>query len=357
MDDRFVISFMINLLLVVEVMLPVILISIMGFFIWRLVRKKWINRIFESLVYKRHPFVREFYEQVGHLVEEKGNKIAKLLGCIALLLCIALVFKILWPYVFHLALTTNLLLEGGLPSMFLYMGLIFMGFGVLASLISSLLFIKETGKFNVYNRSIEIYLLSKYFENILHMALGIALIVGTAYVWFFSLELLVPVFSYLENQIAAFGEPKVNFGEMSRLWKTLLISFRDQFQAWCITSFLIFLASLTVPYMWFKGRRFTKIFLALFFSGTIFSSFVSFLIKKFIISELTLIFVAVWTFSALITSMVFHLINTIWLNKINLCRYCETENSIHSKYCSECGRKLILLPKRSRINAWQDDPE
>lgn len=351
MEDQIVISFMINLLLVVEVMLPVILISIMGFFIWRLIREKWINRIFESLVYKKNPFVKEFYEQVGRLAEEKGNKIIKPLSYIALILCIALIFKILWPYVFYQSHTANLFLESGLPLMFLYMGLIFMGLGVTASVISSLLFIKETKKFNVYNRSIEIYLLSKYFENILHITLGIALIAGTAYLWFFSLNMLVPVFSYLENQIASFGEPKFNFGEMSKLWKTLLISFRDQFQAWCITSFLISLASLTVPYMWFKGRRFTKIFLALFFSGTTFSYFVSFLIRKFIISELSLIFVAVWTFSALITYMVFHLINTIWLNKINICRHCQTENSIDSKYCSECGKKLISLPKGSGVRA------
>jgi hypothetical protein len=226
-----------------------------------------------------------------------------------------------------------------------------MGFGVLASIISSLLFIKETKKFDVYNRSIEIYLLSKYFENILHMTLGIALIIGTTYLWFLSLEMLVPVFRYLENQIASFGEPKVNFEEMLRLWKVLLASFRDQIQTLCIISFLISLAGLTVPYMWFKGKRFTKIFLALFFSGTVFSYFVSFLMKKLVISELTSIFVAVWTFSALITYMIFHLINTIWLNKISVCKYCQTENGIHSKYCSECGKKLVLLPRESGVRA------
>ena len=351
MEDQIVISFMINLLLVVEVMLPVILISIMGFFIWRLIREKWINRIFESLVYKKNPFVKKFYEQVGRLAEEKGNKIIKPLSYIALILCIALIFKILWPYVFYQSHTANLFLESGLPLMFLYMGLIFMGLGVTASVISSLLFIKETKKFNVYNRSIEIYLLSKYFENILHITLGIALVVGTAYLWFFVLDLSVPVFRYLESKSASFGEPRVNFEEMLKLWRILIISFRDQFQTWCITSFLISLASLTIPYLWFKGKRFTKIFLALFLSGTMFSYVVSFLIKKLIISELTWIFVAVWTFSALITSMVFHLINTIWLNKIGICRRCQAENSIHSKYCSECGHKLILLPKESRAGA------
>ena len=263
MEDKFAISFMINLLLLAEVMLPVILILILGFFVWRLIRKKWINRIFASLVYKKNPFVREFYEQVGRLVEEKGNKVVKPLAYIALILCIALIFKILWPYVFYQSHTANLFLKGGLPLMFLYMGLIFMGLGVSASVISSLFFIKETKKFNVYNRSIEIYLLSKYFENILHMTLGIALVVGTVYLWFFFLEMLVPVFSYLENQSASFGEPKVNFEEMLKLWRILIISFRDQFQTWCITSFLISLAGLTVPYMWFKGKRFTKIFLAL----------------------------------------------------------------------------------------------
>jgi len=349
MEDRLLKSFAINLLFLAEVIVPVILILILGFFIWRLIRKKWISRIFATLVYERNPFVREFYEQVGRLVEEKGNKVVKPLACIAITFCIALIFKILWPYVFYQGYTGDLFLKGGLPLMFLYMGLTFMGLGVSASVISSLLFIKETKKFKVYNRSIEIYLLSKYFENILYMALGIALIIGTAYLWFFSLRTLVPVFSYLENQSTSFGGPKVSFEEMLNLWRVLLISFRDQFQTWCITSFLICLASLTVPYMWFKGKRFAKIFLALFFSGTIFSYFVSFLIRKFIISELTLIFVAVWTFSALITSMVFHLINTIWLNKINICKYCQTENNINSKYCNECGKKLILLPKGSRI--------
>jgi ribosomal protein L40E len=224
-----------------------------------------------------------------------------------------------------------------------------MGLGVSASVISSFLFIRETNKFKVYSRSIEIYLLSKYFENILYITLGIALIIGAVYLWFFFLEMLVPVFNYLENQSTSFGELRVNFEEMLKILKTLLISFRDQFQTWCITSFLIPLAILTVPYMWFKGRRFAKIFLALFFLGTIFSYLVSFLIKKFVISDLTLIHVAVWTFSALITSMVFHLINTIWLNKINICRHCQTENSIHSRYCSECGKKLILSSGRKEL--------
>jgi ribosomal protein L40E len=193
--------------------------------------------------------------------------------------------------------------------------------------------------------------LAKYFENILQITLGIALVVGAAYLWFFFLDLLTPVFSALENKSASFGEPKVNFEEMLKLWRVLIISFRNQFQTWCITSFLISLAGLTIPYLWFKGRRFTKIFLALFFLGSIFSYFVSFLIKEFIISELTWIFVAVWTFSALITSMVFHLINTIWLHKIGICGRCQAENSIHSKYCTECGHKLILLPKESKVEA------
>jgi hypothetical protein len=71
--------------------------------------------------------------------------------------------------------------------------------------------------------------------------------------------------------------------------------------------------------------------------------------KKFlkkINSKLTWIFVAVWTFSALITYMVFHLINTISLNKIIICRHCRTENVIDSKHCSEFGKKLILVLKK-----------
>jgi ribosomal protein L40E len=351
MENKFVISFISNLLLLAEIVLPILLIIILGFFVWRLIREKWINRIFASLIYKKSPFVSEFYEQVGRLAEEKGNKVAKPLACVALILCVALIFKILWPYIFFPSYTANLFLEGGLPLMFLYMGLIFMGLGVSVSVISSLLFIKETEKFDVFNRSIEIYLLSKYFENILNITLGIALIVAAAYLWFFLLDLSVPVFRYLENKCASFEDSKVNFEEMLKLWRILVINFRDQFQTWCLTSFLISLASLTIPYLWFKGKRFTKIFLALFFAGTLFSYFVSFLIKKFTISGLTWIFVAVWIFSALITSMVFHLINTIWLNKISICRRCQTENSIRSKYCSECGHKLILLPKESKVRA------
>jgi ribosomal protein L40E len=348
MANRFVISFMINLLLLAEIVLPVLLIIILGLFAWRLIRKKWIHRIFTSLVYKKNPFVRDFYEQVGHYVDETGTKVVKPVSYIALILCVGLIFKILWPYIFHPGRSASLFLEGGLPLSFLYMGLVFMGLGVSGSVISSLLFIKETRKFDVYNRSIEIYLLSKYFENILHITLGIALVVGTAYLWFFVLDVSVPVFRYLESKSASLGEPRVNFEEMLKLWRVLIISFRDQFQTWCITSFLISLASLTIPYLWFKGRRFTKIFLALFLSGTIFSYLVSFLLKKLIISELTWIFVAVWTFSALITSMVFHLINTIWLNKIGICRRCQAENSIHSKYCTECGHKLVMHPMETR---------
>lgn len=351
MGDKFAISFVINLLLAVEIILPVLLVLFMGFFIWRLIRRKWVNRFFTTFVYRKNSYVKEFYEQVGHSLEEKGNKVVKPLAYIALILCIALIFRILWPYVFCETGAANSFIQDGLTSTFLYMGLIFMGLGVSVSLISSLLFIKETRKLKIYHRSIEIYLLSKYFENILYVTLGIVLIVGTVYLWFFILEMLVPVFSYLENQCTSFGEPRVNFGSMLRLWGVLLINFRDQFQTWCITSFLISLASLTVPYLWFKGKRFTKIFLALFFSGTIFSYFVSFLIREFFVSELVSISVAVWTFSSLITYMVFHLINTIWLNKIHICGHCQTENSIHSSYCSECGKKLVLVPKRSRVRA------
>ena len=344
---NFVMSFIITVLLLAEVIVPIILILILGFLVWRLIREKWINRIFASLVYERHPFVKEFHEEVGCLAEEKGNKVVKPLAYIALILSIALILKTLWPYVFYYhSDTTDSILKDGLPWMFLYIGLVFLGFGVSASVISSLLFIRETKKFEVYNRSIEIYLLSKYLENILYITIGIALIIGTVYLWFFSLEKLVPVFSYFENESASLVELKVNFKGMLKTLKTLLISFRDQFQYWCITSFLISLAGFTVPYMWFKGRRFTKIFLALFLSGTTFSYLVSFLIRKFIITELTWIFVAVWTFSALITYMVFHLINTISLNKIIICRHCQTENVIDSKHCSECGKKLILVLKK-----------
>ena len=343
---NFVMSFIITVLLLAEVILPIILILILGFFVWRLVRKKWINRIFVSVVYERHPFVKEFHEVVGRLAEEKGNKVVKPLAYVALISSIGAIGWAVWPYVFSHGDTADLFLKDGLPWMFLYIGLMFLGFGVLASILSSLVFIRETKKYEVYNRSLEIYLLSKYLENILYITLGIALIIGTVYLWFFFLGKLAPVFSYFENESASLVELKVNFEGMLKTLSTLLISFRDQFQTWCIASFLISLAGFTVPYMWFKGRRFTKIFLTLFLSGTTFSYLVSFLIKKFIITELTWIFVALWTFSALITYMVFHLINTISLNKIVICRHCRTENVIDSKHCSECGKKLILVLKK-----------
>lgn len=341
-------SLLIIILLLAEVIVPIVLILILGFFIWRLIGKKWINKMFTSLIYRKNPFVKGFYEQVAHSVEEKGNRVAKPLAYLTLFLCMALIFKILWPYAFFESDTDNLSLQHELPQLFLYLGFIFLGLGVSASVISSSLFIKETRKFKVHNRSIEIYLLGKYFENILSIALGVALIIGAVYVWFFSLEMLTPAFRYLENQSASVGELRVNFEEMLRILRILLGNFRDQFQIWCITSFLISLAILTLPYLWFKGRRFAKIFLALFFSGTAFSYLVSFLIRRFIISELNLIFVAVWTFSALVTSMVFHLVNTIWLNKISICGHCRTENSVHSRYCSQCGKKLILSPNKKQ---------
>jgi ribosomal protein L40E len=343
---NFLMSFIITILLLAEVILPIILILILGFLVWRLIREKWINRIFEILVYERHPFVKEFHEVIGRLAEEKGSKVVRPLGYIALILSTALIFKILWPYVFAHSSKAELFFKDGLPQLFLYIGLIFLGFGVLASIISSLVFIGETKKYEVYNRSIEIYLLSKYLEHILYITLGIALIIGTVYLWFFLLEKLGPVFSYFENESASLVDLKVNYEGMLKTLRNLLISFRDQFQYWCITSFLISLASFTVPYMWFKGRRFTRIFLTLFLSGTTFSYLVSFLIKKFIITELTWIFVSVWTFSALITYMVFHLINIISLNRIIVCRHCRTENIIDSKHCRECGKKLILVEKK-----------
>ena len=341
-------SFIISVLLLAEAILPIVLILILGFFVWRLIRGKWINRIFVSLVYEKNPLVNEFHEQVGRSAEEKGNKVAKPLAYVALILCIGVISKTLWPHVFYHSDTAYLFIKDDLPWMFLSIGLIFLGFGISASIISSLLFIKETKKFEVYNRSLEIYLLAKYLENILYITLGMALIVGTVYLWFFFLERLLPIFRYFENESASLVELKVNFEGMLTTLRALLVSFRDQFQTWCITSFLISLAILTIPYLWFKGRRFTKIFLALFFLGTVFSYLVSFFIQKFIISELTLIYVAVWTFSALITSMVFHLINTIWSNKISICRHCQTENSIRSKYCCECGKKFSQLPKSTR---------
>jgi hypothetical protein len=338
------VSFMIVVLLLAEVILPIILILILGFFLWRLIRKKWIVRIFASLVYERNPLVREFYKQVGPSVEEKGNKLVNPIAYIALILCIALILKNLWPHVFHHSEAVSLSLTDGLPLMFLYIGLIFLGFGVSTSVISSLLFIRESKKFRVYNRSLEIYLLSKYLENILYITLGIALIIGVASLWFFLLEKLLPIFRYFENESASFVELKVNYEEMLKTLRNLLISFKNQFRTWCVTSFLISLASFAIPYMWFKGRRFTTVFLALFLSGTAFSYFVSFLIEKFFTSELSLVFIAVWIFSALITYMVSHLVNTISLNQIYICKHCRAENSIHSKYCSGCGKKLIPLP-------------
>jgi ribosomal protein L40E len=341
----FLMSLMIIVLLLTEVILPIILILILGLVVWHLIRQKWIHRIFVKLIYRKNPLVRLFYEKVGRSVEEKGNKIVRPLAYIALILFIALISKILWPYLFHQGQTTNLFLQDGIPSMFLYIGLIFVSFGVSASIISSFLFIKETRKFKVYNRSLEIYLLSKYLENIVYVALGVALIIGTVYFWFFTLEKLSPLFCYFENQLTSLVDLTVNFEEMLTTLRELLVSFRDQFQTWCITSFLVFLASFAVPYMWFKGRRFARIFLVLFLSGTVFSSFVSFLIKKYIISELTWMYIAVWTFSALITYMVFHLINAISINKITICKHCRSENSIQLRYCGACGKKL-LRPRR-----------
>jgi hypothetical protein len=342
---HFVMSLIIGVLLLAEVTLPFILILILGFFAWRLIRQKWINRIFARLVYEKNAFAREFHEHVGRPAEEKGNKVAKPLAYIALILCIAVILKTVWPYVFYHSDTADVFFKDDLPWMFLSIGLIFLGFGVSASIISSLVFIRETKKFEVYNRSLEIYLLSKYLENISYITLGMALIIGTVYLWFFFLGKLLPIFRYFENESASLVELKVNFEGMLTTLRTLLTSFREQFQTWCITSFLISLASFTIPYMWFKGKRFTKIFLTLFLSGTTFSYLVSFLIQKFIISELAWIFVAVWTFSALVTYMVFHLINTISLNKVNICKHCRTENGIYSNYCCECGKKLILRAK------------
>jgi hypothetical protein len=46
--------------------------------------------------------------------------------------------------------------------------------------------------------------------------------------------------------------------------------------------------------------------------------------------------------------MVFHLINVISFNRINICKHCRTENGIHSRFCSHCGRRLIKLAKSSQ---------
>jgi len=343
MIHKFVVSFMVSLLLMAEVILPFILILVLGFFTWRLVQMKWIDKLFAHLVYQRNPLVRELHKHVNDSVEERGNKLVKPLAYFALILCIGGILKTLWPHVFYDSHTANLFLLDGLPWMFLYIGLIFLGFGISVSVISSLFFIKEARKIKIYNRSLEIYLLTKYLENILYITLGIALIIGVASLWFFFLERLVPIFRYFENESASFVELKVNYEETLKILKNLLINFKNQVQVWCITAFLISLASFAVPYMWFKGRRFAKIFLALFLSGTAFSYCVSFLMKKVLTSEMTLAFITVWIFSALITYIVSHLINTISLNKIYICKHCRAENGIHSKYCSACGKKLVPL--------------
>ena len=342
---NFVVSVVIVILLLAEVVLPILLILFLGFFSWRLIRKKWVSMIFAKLIYRRNPLVRGFYEDVGCSVEEKGNKFVKPIGYVALILCIAVISKTLWPYVICESDRANVFLMDELAWVFLYIGWTFVGFGVSASVISSLFFISETKKSRVYPRSLEIYLLSKYFENIVYILLGIGLLVGVIYVWFFLLEQLLPVFRYFENESASFVDLKVNYEQMLKILKDLLTGFRNQFQSWCVTSFLISLASFTVPYLWFKGRRFTTVFLALFLSGTAFSYIVSYLIEKFVTSEQTLIFVALWTFSALVTYMVFHLINTISLNGVSICRHCRTENGSHSNHCSGCGKKLVPLPE------------
>jgi len=97
MGNKFLISFMMNLLLLAEIILPILLIIVLGLFAWRLVRRKWIHRIFANLVYKKNPLVSDFYGLVGHYVEETGTKVVKPVSYIALILCVALIFKILWP--------------------------------------------------------------------------------------------------------------------------------------------------------------------------------------------------------------------------------------------------------------------
>jgi len=343
MVQNFVVSFIVVVLLLAEAILPILLILALGFLAWRLIRKKWVDRIFADLIYRRNRLVKEFYQQVAPSVEKKGDRVIRPLAYVALISCIALILRALWPHVLHYNYAADQLFLDSLAKMFLHIGLIFLGFGISASFVSSFFFIKEAKKIKMYNRSLEIYLLSKYLENILCITLGIALIIGVAYVWFFLLEELLPIFRYFENESASFVELKVNYEGMLEVMRNLLISFRNQFQTWCITSFLISLASFAVPYMWFKGRRFATIFLALFLSGTAFSYLVSFLIARFLTSEITLIFIAAWTFSALITYMVSHLINTISLNRICICKHCQAENGIQSKYCCGCGKKLISL--------------
>ena len=50
MENKFVISFMLNLLLLAEIILPIVLIIILGFFAWRLIRKKWVHRFFSKIL-------------------------------------------------------------------------------------------------------------------------------------------------------------------------------------------------------------------------------------------------------------------------------------------------------------------
>jgi len=75
MGNKFVISFVINLLMLAEIVLPILLIIILGLFAWRVIRKKWIHRIFTNLVYKRNPFVADFYEQVAVTLKKLGRRL------------------------------------------------------------------------------------------------------------------------------------------------------------------------------------------------------------------------------------------------------------------------------------------
>lgn len=328
-----------------EAALPIILILILGFLLWRLTQPKWINRVFASFVYKRNPFVKEFFGQIAQVVDEKGKKIWKKGSWFVYLLCLAIILVSFLPYFPYQDHTVKLFLKEGLPKMFLHLGMIFIGYAVSLSVTSTFLFVKEMKKCKVSNRGMEIYLLGKYLENISYLISGLTLVIGGIYLWFYFLEKLLPVFSYLENQFVSYSALKGRFGEMLMVLRLIFVDFKNGFQNWCILGLLTVFVGFAMPYMWFKGKGFTVKFLAIFLFGTALSYIISVTIRKFVSSELTLIFMIVWIFSALITYIIFHLIKSISLSGVAVCQLCQTENSTDSKYCKNCGSELIVFPK------------
>jgi ribosomal protein L40E len=338
-------------LIVIESLIPIILILILGFFLWQFAGSELVNFLLATFIYKRNPLVKSFYEQIIQVAEARGRKIARVIRLPVYFIIFIMFLTNFSPYFPYKSQIAESLLKETIPRVSLAFGIIFISYGILLSIIASFVYLGEMKKSKISNRGMEIYLLGSYVGNITKMILFATILVGGFQLWSHCLSKLLPIFGFLERLLSSSMALENNYSQLLELVRSAYDAFRNEFKNWGIVGFLLVLSGFAIPYMQFKGKRYSVIFLSIFLSSTVLSYAISLLIQKFVSSELTAVFVVVWLFCGLITYTAFHLIKNISLTKITICQHCQTENSPDSKYCKECGRQVTTV---SAVNSPMD---